>query len=321
MSLVHKTVTAKMLAANRTNARKSTGPRSEEGIRNSSRNALQHGIFPKLSEASMRDMGENPEDYEKLREELYRTFQPEDGFEQMLVEGMAQLGWRGRRLIRAESGRAASQRRKLEIDRTLARYGRGSAHERLLKLHGFPKFGFAGMADSVEKCDRMLGLLHRIRAGVLEGGFSEQDMLLLFQTAYGESGAMGDVDLRPRYEMYRKAAQSGEPGDEAELRKSFVAGVDAEIAAYERLRELLTARDLEATDSMKDAELLPGGELLRAIAQYESGLDRQFDRKLRQLVAWRQAKRGVNSSDRSGAEAEKDKQRPKEEITHREKIT
>ena len=45
IELLSREVTDKMRAANRANARKSTGPRTEQGKHNSRRNALRHGIF------------------------------------------------------------------------------------------------------------------------------------------------------------------------------------------------------------------------------------------------------------------------------------
>jgi hypothetical protein len=38
-------ISAKKLAANRANAKKSTGPRTPEGKRRSSKNAVTHGMF------------------------------------------------------------------------------------------------------------------------------------------------------------------------------------------------------------------------------------------------------------------------------------
>jgi hypothetical protein len=51
------------LEANRENARRSTGPRTEEGKRRSRRNAVRHGLTAK----TVIDVLEDPEDYKASR--------------------------------------------------------------------------------------------------------------------------------------------------------------------------------------------------------------------------------------------------------------
>jgi hypothetical protein len=295
MSLVRRRMTPKLLAANRANAQKSTGPRTEQGIRNVSMNAVKHLVFAQAMKANMREVGENPAEYEALCQALYRTLDPQDEFEQMLVEDIAQARWRRQRLIRAESGLAASQRRRLEIDRDLKRHGRGWCWERIVKLRDVAEFGYAGMQDSVEKCEHMLDILGLIAGGVRAGPLSEKD-LVLFRAAYGgESGEVGGVNLKARYENYAKVAKSGDPEMAEELRKAFVADVEKEIAAYEKLKELLMARDIETTPAMKDAQLLLEADQLEAIARYDACLERQLENKVKLLVGWRSANRGAST--------------------------
>jgi len=296
MSLVRRKMTPKLLAANRANALKSTGPRTEEGITNASQNIMKPLPFPSTIMANMRELGENPAEYEALCQALYRTLNPQDEFEQMLVEDMAQARWRRQRLIRAESGLAASQRRKLEIDRELKRHARGWCWERIVKLRDVAEFGYAGMEDSVEKCEHMLDILGLILEGVRTGPLSDGDMVL-FRAGYGgESGEVGGVNLKARYEDFAKAAKSGDPEMAEELRKAFVADVEKEIAAYRKLKELLMARDFETTPAMKDAQLLPEADQLEAIGRYDAGLERQLENKVKLLVAWRSASRAASTS-------------------------
>jgi len=75
----------------------------------------------------MQELGEEAAAFEEVRESLLRTFRPADGFEQMLVEDMAEIRWRRQRLMRAEAGIVASQKRKFEIEREwkVANYGKG----------------------------------------------------------------------------------------------------------------------------------------------------------------------------------------------------
>jgi hypothetical protein len=68
MSLVKKTVTPKQLLAVQSNGRKSRGPRTERGKTNSSRNSGKHLVLARVSPPSMKELGEDPEEFEKLRQ-------------------------------------------------------------------------------------------------------------------------------------------------------------------------------------------------------------------------------------------------------------
>jgi hypothetical protein len=127
VALVRKGTTPVLVAANKANARKSTGPRTELGKARSSRNAGKHLVHASVSVHSMKELGENPAEFYGLRESLQRAFNPQDEFEQMLVDDMAEIRWRRRRLMRAEAGMAASQKREFEIERQwkIADYGKG----------------------------------------------------------------------------------------------------------------------------------------------------------------------------------------------------
>jgi hypothetical protein len=89
----------KQIDANRRNALKSTGPKSEEGKARSSMNALRHG----LTAAQAVLPHENEDDYEKLREGMLESYAPEDSAEQAVVEELVNAYWRLQRLHRVET--------------------------------------------------------------------------------------------------------------------------------------------------------------------------------------------------------------------------
>ena len=51
--------------------------------------------------------------------------------------------------------------------------------------------------------------------------------------------------------------------------------------------QLTRERDEQLTEPRKDAQLLPRQKDVEKIMRYEAALERQFERKLQQLVAWR----------------------------------
>ena len=86
-------------AANRRNARKSTGPRTAGGKAASSRNALRHGLTARAPLV----LDENASDFDRFCAEMRATLAPRDPREDLLAEAMAQAAWRLRRAARAEA--------------------------------------------------------------------------------------------------------------------------------------------------------------------------------------------------------------------------
>jgi hypothetical protein len=93
------TVSDKVLAANRANARKSTGPRSKRGKNRVRMNALRHGFFAHGLLLTEEDRGE----FDQLRESIIKTLSPRDPVELMLCERVVSACWRLRRLQTIEN--------------------------------------------------------------------------------------------------------------------------------------------------------------------------------------------------------------------------
>jgi hypothetical protein len=85
--------------ANRLNALKSTGPRTEEGKRISRRNALRHG----LTAETVIDGLEDSEDYRGFEAAIIADYDAETAVERELVLRLASLLWRLRRIIAIET--------------------------------------------------------------------------------------------------------------------------------------------------------------------------------------------------------------------------
>ena len=92
-------------AANRRNAQLSTGPRTPEGREISSRNSQQHGV---LSQRVTTDV-EGNEIYERMLSSFMDEYGPRSETELILVERLANLFWRERRLIQTERSQLSSQ--------------------------------------------------------------------------------------------------------------------------------------------------------------------------------------------------------------------
>ncbi|MGA3041735.1 MAG: hypothetical protein ABSF54_13190 [Bryobacteraceae bacterium] len=81
--------TKRQIAANRRNALKSTGPRSENGKAISRFNALRHGLYAKSGVRSPESLNE----LSQIRRDLLNSFQPQNPEQTRLVEQMASARW------------------------------------------------------------------------------------------------------------------------------------------------------------------------------------------------------------------------------------
>jgi hypothetical protein len=95
----------RQIEANRHNAVKSTGPRTEAGKEQSRRNAYRHGLTAETVIARLEDL----EDYKAFEGTIVADYDPETAVERELVLRLASLLWRGRRAILIESGLFAIQ--------------------------------------------------------------------------------------------------------------------------------------------------------------------------------------------------------------------
>ncbi len=91
--------TQKQRAANRRNAKKSTGPKTAGGRNRSKVNALKHG----LTAAQIIVFDESAEDLEKFHQGLIEALLPMGALEEQLVERIAVCAWRQRRVYRIEA--------------------------------------------------------------------------------------------------------------------------------------------------------------------------------------------------------------------------
>ena len=91
--------TKAQIKANRENAKKSTGPRTEEGKARVSLNALKHGLLAR--DAVLPE--EDPAEFDRQLRDLERDLRPENSLECELVRQIADAQWRMRRLVRIET--------------------------------------------------------------------------------------------------------------------------------------------------------------------------------------------------------------------------
>jgi hypothetical protein len=90
----------KQIAANRLNALKSTGPRTEEGKQRSRQNAWRHGLTAETVISSL----EHATDYQAFEASIASDYRPRSATERELVSRLASVLWRLRRSTAIETG-------------------------------------------------------------------------------------------------------------------------------------------------------------------------------------------------------------------------
>jgi hypothetical protein len=90
----------RQIEANRRNARKSTGPITEEGKRRSRCNAVRHGLTAETVVSAQEDA----EDYKAFEAAIIADYDAQSAVERELVLRLASLLWRLRRAATMETG-------------------------------------------------------------------------------------------------------------------------------------------------------------------------------------------------------------------------
>lgn len=99
----------KQIRANRANARKSTGTKTPEGKRISSRNGIKHGLYSKDRIINSLHLKENREEYDHILAAIKMELRPKGVLQEFLVRKIADCLWLSRRAARAETAQIKRQ--------------------------------------------------------------------------------------------------------------------------------------------------------------------------------------------------------------------
>ena len=116
----------------RTNTSRPTGPRTPEGKRRSSLNALKHGLHATSPQALELIARETGVDFETILDEMRAHYEPADPVEEQLVKRIARCAWR---LALAESMERRLMERRADPIRPGASYQKILRYEQLVDIH------------------------------------------------------------------------------------------------------------------------------------------------------------------------------------------
>ena len=275
-------LTPRQLESRRENATKSTGPRAEAGKRRAALNALKYGYYsgPQTKEQTMLLLGEDPQEFRAFRHSLIASRQPADAVERMLVEDVAMLAWKKRRLNRAQDGLQLRNLEILELDRhrQVLEVGRESAdvsQEEVLKC------GLRRLPKSPAKFGEILLQLETLAGLVARQDFS-QDIEPAIALLYGESVTLRGAQIANLYEKL------GQEGVETEEQQALAASL--KIAIEEETRDVIEEYTLylqehvHVSPALRDSALAPVHPQWISIVRQEYTLDRLIERKLKLLT-------------------------------------
>src|SRR5215472_1862012 len=265
--------TEALMAANRSNSQLSTGPRTAFGQLVSRRNALKHWGRAETLRPLLAALEEDPEEFDRVRDALYQALAPRDAFEEIIVDDMADIHWRVRRMVRAEAGAQGARRRerKMRDDEVEALFEAGKFHDLVPSI--VPKLGYVGLSDSPVKFRRILEMLRVLSDLVRHAGVQDEFMGYL-QTLYGYNPSERAKNLMSVYGRCYEERDCGDEDRIAANHAEFLEAIAEEIAWFER-RE---AAHLQARAELKipslDAEMLRTEHSPASVAIYHERLER-----------------------------------------------
>ena len=293
-------LTPQLLDAARSNGRRSHGPCTAAGKQNSRMNALEHGerSDPENHYAVMRALGEDPAQFEALKQDLRDFFGSGDAFLEKQIDDLARLYWRRDRLERSQTGlmrrallalEERQHRRRKEIEG--ATIAAGEAIDVRL----------VAPSDPAARLRLLLSLLGAVGAEVQARRFLPWQAEAL-KGCYGGKGGwragrighllsvFADPDIAARL-MEAPGEPAGLPCEPTEVRwhKELLRLLEAETASVAEEFEYEEKLNEEKTAIERDACLAPSGEEWRMLLRREESLDRAIDRKIKLLVTLRKA--------------------------------
>ncbi|MGA2645780.1 MAG: hypothetical protein ABSF15_13800 [Candidatus Sulfotelmatobacter sp.] len=270
-----KITSQRRIEANHRNAQRSTGPTSAEGKRNSSRNALKHGLLTRDVVITNGALRENQGEFDALLAALHDSYRPSDIVEDLLVEEIAVSYWRSARALRCERGDVTWNKSMPDEPElaawelwTLNRRSGTEAHRWLLESSSGIKFLF--------------GIVEQAKEDVKNNGFVSTKLhRWLNPSKHWSSAAFSSKDL-------------------------LLAALDKETERLKAIKFLIQMDEPQNRNGRRDRWAIPSKEVLDSINRYETSNVRhryKVEARLERLQARRRENAEANFRRDSHAES------------------
>jgi hypothetical protein len=268
-------------AANRKNAQRSTGPKTEAGKARSRGNAIKHGFFVQEMSLQRWCFREDFRKAERWFQELVDHYQPVGPVEKTLVEMIAECCWKMRRLQIAESASV-----KLDIGREQEHFRASQSGEK------DQLFMIGGLFDEAEK--RADGL-----------GYVDDDLVA---TILKEPVA--DDRLKTDFLLANQKARAlaKEPADDSNLSehramKRVQSALRRKLRALKescwKMEVVLEKYDDWRQEPHYEQHLLPDSRFLDNLLRYQTAIDRRLYRAIAELERLQRQRLGDSGAPQS----------------------
>lgn len=309
-------VSERKIQANRRNALRSTGPRTERGKRTVSQNAIKHGLLAREVVITAGNGKESAAEFYILLGSFCDCYEPIGIVEESLVQTIAACWWRKARVIRAENGeirkrldtvavdsafqnldKASLDLVSSEVDLDMYRPGNQAdqqvstrqrlsamqSNQRALREH------HAGLAYLRE-------LLMTAKSEMFTDGYISEKILNRIIVAFSLWDcplALTCVDAGPPEARKEDPMSKGFVDQSLDKqRAAVIALIETRLKAITVLGDYAKERESLTLDSEARSFCLPPQEATDKLLRYEAHLDRQLYRAMDQLERMQRQRRG-----------------------------
>jgi hypothetical protein len=289
--------------------RNATGPRTESGKKRASRNATKFGIFSKETLLQ----GESRAEYDTLREGLWKSKQPGNEFEEILLDKMASNLWRQHRVLIAERAEIRRNSEFVEFDHEqrqleAAEEASQKTYEQISPRIVPESVGLIWSIENPEVVARCVEILLELQQRIKDNGFDRTEDEFLLKIIYGDQGvAHLRQTLHDKYLTWfitaevteETRAQEGYDTPE-QCKNNLLQEVGAEIRRLEQDREKRKSIEFERRQVEILRQRVPDSSGLDRLLRYATALERAFDRMLTQFDRAQRIRKGQPSPPEGG---------------------
>jgi hypothetical protein len=312
-------VSERRIQANRKNALRSTGPKTERGKRAVSRNAIKHGLLAQEVVITAGDGEESLEEFHALVERLWEYYEPVGVVEEMLVQTIATCLWRKARVIRAENGEIRKRLDTLSMDRALRNSDKVNLDLAFSELE-LSLYNAENQADQKVSTRDRRSAMQVVQSNLREHCPGLEYLSALLEIAKSEIASDGYMSEKIRKKIFLafflwdyffavtchnagppEAKMESQPSEKVvdnetePTRADFVAAsIELQLKKISEFKKNALERENLALDAEARSFSLPPADAADVLLRYEAHYDRQLYRAMDQLERLQRRRKGEN---------------------------
>jgi len=242
----------KKIEANRQNAQSSTGPKTREGKKTVSLNAIEHGLLAKDVVITAGDRKEDQAEFDALLAELRDYYMLVGVEEDLLIQEIASSYWRSARALRCERG----------------------------ELTLWPTIGEVRSLIELENSIRALRTYDEVRYELFGSSLGLEYVIQKLQEARKEVEYSRALSPETSKWLYQHVGGSWEGHSS---KQALLAALDAKTTELSARKVMIEEIELRQKDVRLDSSAIPSMEALNRITRYETTNVRHRERVMQIL--------------------------------------